>query len=123
MNKKKALKASQKKLKQTVKELKSDLDIARAKAVRWKKQAKRSESTRAASQARMGELETRLAKSQRSALSAADPSPEVTPLHQVSTSPTPDDTWTVAALRAEARSRGLAGYSRRSKSDLIAALT
>jgi hypothetical protein len=34
----------------------------------------------------------------------------------------PDDSWTVTALRAEARSRGLAGYSRKSKAELLAAL-
>ncbi len=35
----------------------------------------------------------------------------------------PDDSWTVTALRAEARTRGLAGYSRKSKAELLAALT
>jgi len=33
-----------------------------------------------------------------------------------------DDSWTLTALRAEARSRGLAGYSRKSKAQLLAAL-
>jgi predicted nucleic acid-binding Zn-ribbon protein len=34
----------------------------------------------------------------------------------------PDDSWTVTALRAEARSRGLAGYSRKTKDQLLAEL-
>jgi hypothetical protein len=36
--------------------------------------------------------------------------------------PTPDDSWTVADLRAEARRRGLTGYSRKAKADLLAEL-
>ena len=35
---------------------------------------------------------------------------------------TPDDSWTVADLRAEARRRGLTGYSRKVKADLLAEL-
>ena len=35
----------------------------------------------------------------------------------------PDATWTLTALRAEARSRGLSGYSRASKSQLLARLS
>jgi Rho termination factor-like protein len=35
---------------------------------------------------------------------------------------TPDDSWTVAELREEARSRGLTGYSRKKKAELLAAL-
>jgi hypothetical protein len=35
---------------------------------------------------------------------------------------TPDDSWTVAELRAEARRRGLTGYSRKVKADLLAEL-
>jgi hypothetical protein len=34
----------------------------------------------------------------------------------------PDATWTVTALRAEARSRGVAGYSRKTKAQLLADL-
>ena len=35
----------------------------------------------------------------------------------------PDQTWTVAQLRAEARARGLAGFSNKPKAQLITALT
>lgn len=31
----------------------------------------------------------------------------------------PDDSWTVADLRAEAKRRGLSGYSRKSKAELL----
>lgn len=47
----------------------------------------------------------------------ADPAPAAAPASG------PDDSWTVAALRAEARSRGLTGYSNKSKAELLAALT
>ena len=36
--------------------------------------------------------------------------------------PVPDDSWTVAALRAEARRRGMTGYSRKTKAQLVADL-
>jgi lysophospholipase len=35
----------------------------------------------------------------------------------------PDESWTVADLRAEARKRGLTGYSRKSKAELLAELS
>jgi lysophospholipase len=34
----------------------------------------------------------------------------------------PDDSWTVADLRAEAKKRGMTGYSRKTKSELLADL-
>ena len=34
----------------------------------------------------------------------------------------PDDTWTVADLRAEAKRRGMTGYSRKTKAELLAEL-
>jgi hypothetical protein len=34
----------------------------------------------------------------------------------------PDDSWTVADLRAEAKRRGLTGYSRKTKTELLAEL-
>ena len=38
-------------------------------------------------------------------------------------SSSPDDSWTVADLRAEAKKRGLTGYSRKTKAELLADLT
>ena len=40
----------------------------------------------------------------------------------VSSAVSPDDSWTVAQLREEARTRGLAGMSRKNKAELLAAL-
>ena len=39
-----------------------------------------------------------------------------------STPSAPDDSWTVADLRAEAKQRGLTGYSRKTKAQLVAEL-
>jgi len=39
-----------------------------------------------------------------------------------STSSTPDDSWSVADLRAEAKRRGMTGYSRKTKAELLADL-
>jgi lysophospholipase len=38
------------------------------------------------------------------------------------TSSTPDDSWSVADLRAEAKRRGMTGYSRKTKAELLADL-
>ncbi|MGZ5400551.1 MAG: SAP domain-containing protein, partial [Nocardioides sp.] len=50
------------------------------------------------------------------------PSTETAPSTKESTR-TPDHSWTVIELRQEARSRGLTGLSRKTKAELIAALT
>jgi lysophospholipase len=39
-----------------------------------------------------------------------------------STASAPDDSWTVADLRAEAKKRGLTGYSRKTKAELLTEL-
>lgn len=57
---------------------------------------------------------------------AAAPAPAAPAASSQAASPgratTPDDSWTVTALRAEARSRGVAGYSRKTKAQLLADL-
>ena len=132
---KKAKPASDKELNATIKKLEADLRRADAKAARWKKRAASERSASATSRAQVVKLEKKLAKSRRTALlpsgNWAGSGPEG-PLTQdlaldeatpaAAAPPTPDDSWTVAALRAEARSRGLSGLSRKSKADLLAAL-
>jgi hypothetical protein len=44
------------------------------------------------------------------------------PASSAAARPTPDASWTVVRLRAEARSRGLSGLSNKSKADLLEAL-
>ncbi len=55
-------------------------------------------------------------KSAAPARTAASPPPAPSPASQ------PDDSWTVVDLRAEAKRRGLVGYSRKSKAQLLAEL-
>lgn len=48
--------------------------------------------------------------------------PAKTAASTASTDSGPDDSWTVADLRAEAKKRGVTGYSRMTKADLLTAL-
>ncbi|MCY7401360.1 MAG: hypothetical protein LH477_10440 [Nocardioides sp.] len=133
----KATQASQKQLERTVSTLETDVESAHAKTARWKKRAKQMEAAAETAEARVSKLEKKLAKSRRAArtvpLVAPEQSPALTLVEEdgpaaagLEVSPeggTPDDSWTLTALRAEARSRGLAGYSRKPKADLLAELT
>lgn len=116
--------AKEKKLKATVKKLRAELDRVGTKADRWKKRAAMSEASAASSQARVAELEERLAsaeppggRARASTATKAAPAEKVAP-----TRTRPDAGWTVVQLRSEARSRGLVGYSSKSKAELLAAL-
>jgi lysophospholipase len=53
----------------------------------------------------------------RTSTRGAAPEPAAAP-----TAPGPDDSWTVADLRAEAKRRGMTGYSRKTKAELLAEL-
>jgi hypothetical protein len=131
---------SDKQLRATVEKLRTTLERTEAKAAKWKTEARRQEKVAA-------DLEGRLKKANRRArkLEAGTPAPaakrsparekgpkaepvlpEAAPTGDASAPgadhEVPDDTWTVVRLRAEARSRGLAGLSNKSKADLLAAL-
>jgi hypothetical protein len=56
------------------------------------------------------------------AVRATSASPSSVPAASPSGPSSPDESWTVAALRAEARKRGLTGYSRKTKAELLAEL-
>jgi lysophospholipase len=60
----------------------------------------------------------RLKKATSSVAKRKAPAPEPGP----SATTGPDDSWTVADLRAEAKKRGMTGYSRKTKSELLADL-
>ena len=102
--------SSKKQHKAAVKKLEARLERADAKAARWKKRAKKHEAAAASAEARVSTLEAELAK----------PGPDTSAGGSTSA---PDASWTVAELRAEARSRGLTGMSRTSKAEILAALT
>ena len=122
--------AKKKKLKAKVKRLEARLESANAKARRWKGRAKEQEAAAESSEARVLKLQKQLAKERAvSPAPAAEPSttstdaavlaPVVTPSELVAR---PDASWTLGQLREEARARGLAGCSRKSKAELLAAL-
>ena len=55
--------------------------------------------------------------------SEAEPAAEAAPSQAAArTGKGPDDSWTVAELRAEAKRRGLTGYSKKTKAQLLAQL-
>jgi hypothetical protein len=127
--------------KATVKKLRAKLRRADAKAERWKKKAGRLEKTAAESQAQVKKLNKRLEKAPREAEQWQAPANEapsdlaiempleestaVDSLPALDSQPaaTPDASWTVIELRAEARSRGLSGLSGKTKAQLLDALT
>ena len=102
------------------------LEKAKAKAERWKKEAAAQQSSAAQSGARAEKLQKKLDQ----AATDSEPTRATKPLEAAASAPTtgdgatvPDETWTVAELRAEARARGLVGMSSKSKAQLLAALS
>jgi lysophospholipase len=135
---KKVKSSSAKPGKAEVKMLRSQLASAESKRDKWKKRAVKAEAAAADLQARLKAAEKRLKKERKAAVTAAAATPSEVPpaatdlaatgAAQVAStdgapdSKRPDDAWTVAELRAEARRRGIVGLSRKSKADLLAAL-
>lgn len=125
--------ATDKELRGKIKKLRSKLERADARAERWKTKAERLERTAAESEARVKKLTKRLDKASRTSGPRQPPAIEHAPeTAAATTDPTPvdsspsaapDASWTVVQLRSEARSRGIAGLSGKSKAELLAALT
>ncbi|MEO5709489.1 MAG: hypothetical protein ABIQ59_06680 [Nocardioidaceae bacterium] len=107
-------------LRAEVKKLQAKVDKAEAKADRWKAAARKADKGSKKSEQRVAKLTKRLDR--------APGTPASGPAQAVQTRPLtpppagPDDSWTVVALRDEARTQGLTGFSRMSKADLLAAL-
>ena len=107
------------------------LTKATEKADRWKKEAAAHRTAAARSDARAEKLQKSLDR----ATAALKPAPATKPKKAAAsgdstTEPstaygltTPDETWTVVQLRAEAHARGLTGMSDKTKEQLLAALT
>jgi chromosome segregation ATPase len=126
-----------------IEDLTARAEKAEAKADRWKAEAKRAQAEATDSAKQLKKLRKRLD----AALSASAPAPAVgelagatglviAPAAEVETVEAaveqaaaaadgthPDLTWTVTALRVAARERGIAGYSRRTKAELVGLLT
>lgn len=151
MSAKKRSATSEKELKSTVKKLRSKLERTEAKKQEWKKKAGELEKSAAKSQTKVKKLSKRLdaaraageqepaATSEQAPLEdldlgQVDQTGQVDQVEQVNqvepeadeaaTEPadSPDSSWTVVQLRAEARSRGLTGLSNKSKAQLLDAL-
>jgi lysophospholipase len=121
---------AEKRLKAAVKKLRAQLAAAESQAQKWKERAKDRKSVAAGAKTELTKVRRRLAKAEASlrkwkdrprTTASAPPAPEPAPAAP-SSHPLPDDSWTVAALRAEARRRGLTGYSRKTKAELLAEL-
>ena len=133
MGTKKTSSSSEKKLEATIKKLTAELKRVDAKATRWQKKAKRHQAAFAASQKRVTKLEKKLAEARRTPSRPSANGDELpSPTELVATEPsdaagqpvsTPDMSWTVVRLRAEARARGLTGLSSKPKAEVLAALT
>ena len=126
----------QKKLKKDLSSLKGQLTKTEKKlaksaerADRWKKEAKAHKKSAAKAGARADLLQEQLNE----ASQALKATPSEAEVEAASTDEpgsetrndgagTPDESWSVVQLRAEARARGLSGLSRASKADLLSAL-
>ena len=121
-------------LKQEVSSLRGELTKAEAKLSKktkkveaLKEEAKVQRATAAKAGTRAKKLQKKLDRASEAlepvADAVAEPSAEaVTQPAGAGTSAVPDETWTVAQLRAEARARGLVGMSGKPKAALIDAL-
>ena len=112
-----------KELKSTVKQLRTSLEQAEAKVAKWKAAAKQYEAAAVGATKQLAKTTKALEKARRAPVAATKPAAP-TPVAPTPTagSDLPDESWTVTRLRATARARGVAGYSRMSKADLIDAL-
>ena len=113
--------AATKALKATVKELRTELDRADARAKQLKSKAARIKQASSDLEAQVKKLKKRNKRLKKATRPAEGQEPAVTAEASQPAS-TPDDSWTVVRLRAEARSRGLTGLSGKTKAQLVAAL-
>jgi hypothetical protein len=98
-------------LKAQAKKLRAQLAAAEKSAEKWKAKAKDHRSVAVGAKAELAAVRRRLEKTETAETAATPETPAA--------STAPDDSWTVTRLRAEARSRGIAGYSRKSKEQLL----
>ena len=130
--KKSATDAAEKQLRAAVKKLRAQLAAAEKQAEKWRERAKDHKSVASGVKTELSAVRRRLEKAEASvrkwkdraspaastpSTRSAKPAPAAPSVHSL-----PDDSWTVTALRAEARRRGLTGYSRKTKADLLAEL-
>ncbi len=122
--------AVEKQWKARVKKLEARLASAEKSAGKWKTRAKQHQTDAAGLKSELTTVRRRLDKATASAVKWKDrakaapsaPARRPAPRTAPETVGGPDGSWTVTRLRAEARARGIAGYSRKTKAQLIADL-
>jgi peptidoglycan hydrolase CwlO-like protein len=122
--------AVEKQWKARVKKLEARLASAEKSAGKWKTRAKKHQTDAAGLKSELTAVRRRLDKATASAAKWKDrakaapsaPSRRPAPRTAPETAARPDESWTVTRLRAEARARGVAGYSRKTKAQLLADL-
>ena len=140
--KKKSKASTEQALKAQVKTLKADLASAKAKRDKWKKRAQTAETEVAGLRRERKQAEKRARKAAGKTTGKTPgkttPKPTATTVTALPVSasdgtsagrartrrtpPVPDESWTLAALRDEARRRGVTGLSGKPKADVLAAL-
>lgn len=109
-------------------------DLKKAKAVAKEAQrdaAAEVEKVKSKAAKKLAALEGKLARATRSVRTGPDSPVEVVdvdPVEEVVEAPAPaaegpDESWTVTRMRAAAREQGVAGYSRKTKAQLLAELS
>ncbi|MFZ2012515.1 MAG: hypothetical protein WAV00_01680 [Nocardioides sp.] len=106
-------KGSKKKLKAKLAKARARRDHAERSAENWKAKAKQRKSEVEVLEAELAGVSLRLAQAE----AATPPKASGTARRTA-----PDESWTVTQLRAEARAKGVPGYSRQTKAQLLAAL-
>lgn len=122
-NKKKSKAGTEKQLKAQIKTLTAELADAKAKRDKWKRRAKAAQNdvVELRQGREQGEEATGKAAKRLTSLSASDGA-SAAPAPQADGFPMPDESWTLAALRDEARRRGVTGLSGKPKAEVLAAL-
>ena len=129
-NKKSQSDPVEKQWKARLKKLEARLASAEKSAGKWKTRAKKHQADAAGLKSELTAVRRRLDKATASAAKWKDrakaapsaPAPQLAPRTAPETVAGPDESWTVTRLRAEARARGVAGYSRKTKAQLLADL-
>jgi chromosome segregation ATPase len=118
--KKKSKAGTERQLKAQVKTLTADLADAKAKRDKWKKRARAAQNEVA--ELRKARKGTETEKTATTLPVSASDGTSAEPSSTATAPPLPDESWTLAALRDEARRRGVTGLSGKPKADVLAAL-
>jgi hypothetical protein len=114
--------AAEDQLKAGAKKVQAGLVTVEKAAEKWTAKAKQHVPAAADVKAELPAVGRRLRKAKASVSRRKGHGPDPVASDPVTPDPAPDDSWTVAELRAECGRRGLTGYSRKTKAQLLAVL-